>query len=117
MVPSGLLEAVAWTNTHMVHLNPTEEACSGIPQAYGIMGLHDNGENYFIENGAVIASLSGISIEQQKASLENQIAAYASCDPTCELPPPGVWRHGVCYYSQRCHDHMLFCLCCICVSA
>ena len=77
-VPSGLLEAVAWTNTHMVHLIPTTEGCSGIPQAYGIMGLHDNGKGYFNENGILVADLSGISVEEQKTSSTKQIEAYAS---------------------------------------
>jgi hypothetical protein len=76
-VPSGLLEAVAWTNTHMVHLNPTIEGCSGIPQAYGIMGLHDDGKGYFIENGTLVAHLSGISVKEQKNEAANQIKAYA----------------------------------------
>ena len=76
-VPQGLLEAVAWTNTRMVHLEDGDESCMGIPRPYGIMGLHDNGKNYFIETGNVVAQLSGISIADQKASAENQILAYA----------------------------------------
>lgn len=76
-VPSGLLEAVAWTNTHMVHLDPTLEGCSGIPQAFGIMGLHDDGKGYFNENGTLVANLSGINIEEQKKTPAKQIGAYA----------------------------------------
>ncbi|MEJ6599473.1 MAG: hypothetical protein QNL36_05105 [Crocinitomicaceae bacterium] len=76
-VPSGLLEAVAWTNTHMVHLNPSQEGCSGIPQAYGIMGLHDDGKEYFNENGILVTNLSGISVEEQKSTAARQIEAYA----------------------------------------
>ena len=76
-VPSGLLEAVAWTNTHMVHINPALEGCSGIPQAFGIMGLHDDGKGYFNENAALVANLSGITIEEQKNAAANQIEAYA----------------------------------------
>ncbi|MFT6981352.1 MAG: hypothetical protein ACJAUD_000115 [Crocinitomicaceae bacterium] len=76
-VPSGLLEAVAWTNTHMVHLNPTQEGCSGIPQAYGIMGLHEDGKEYFNENGILIANLSGINVDEQKSTAAKQIEAYA----------------------------------------
>lgn len=76
-VPSGLLEAVAWTQTRMTHLGEMEPACSGIPQAYGIMGLHDNGKNYFRENGAFVAQLSGISIAAQKNSADQQVFAYA----------------------------------------
>ena len=76
-VPAGLLEAVAWSNTHMVHLKNPQKSCVGIPSPYGIMGLFDDGENYFIENGVLIASLSGISVAQQKSSPANQIMAYA----------------------------------------
>ena len=77
-VPAGLLEAVAWTNTRMQHLSNNEQGCSGIPKPYGIMGLHDNGQNYFIENGAIIAQLSGVSISAQKSDPNLQILAYAS---------------------------------------
>lgn len=76
-VPSGLLEAVSWTNTHMKNLSGNDESCSGIPQPYGVMGMHDNGKNYFIETGAIVAELSGISITAQKASIDLQILAYA----------------------------------------
>ncbi len=76
-VPAGLLEAVAWNNTHMVHLQNAPESCSGLPVAYGIMGLHDDGKNYFIENGAIVATLSGVTVDEQKLNADNQINAYA----------------------------------------
>ncbi len=76
-LPEGILEAVSWNNTRMVHLPGDETACSGIPQAYGIMGLHDNGKNYFIENGNVVAQFTGISVAQQKNSATAQVMAYA----------------------------------------
>ena len=77
LVPSGLLEAVAWTNTRMVHLENVTEGCSGIPVPYGIMGLHEDGKNYFLKNGELVSNLSGISIVNQKINPENQITAYA----------------------------------------
>ncbi|MBM3430515.1 MAG: N-acetylmuramoyl-L-alanine amidase, partial [Bacteroidetes bacterium] len=52
-------------------------SCTGMPLPYGVMGVFDNGFSYFKENAKFIASLSGISIEQQKSSTENQIEAYA----------------------------------------
>lgn len=76
-IPRGVLEAVAWTNTRMEHLSDQAESCSGYPKAYGIMGLHDDGKNYFIENGALVANKSGISIAEQKTSADVQILAYA----------------------------------------
>jgi len=77
-LPSGLLEAVAWTNTHMVHLDNPQESCSGLPKAYGIMGLFEDGKNYFFENGKLVENLSGISIATQKLNPQNQINAYAT---------------------------------------
>lgn len=76
-VTPGILEAVAWNNTHMVHRDQSLESCSGMPQPYGIMGLFDDGENYFLENGAHVALFSGISVADQKNSPEQQIMAYA----------------------------------------
>ena len=77
IVPKGLLEAVSWTNTHMRHLKNEIPACNGIPMAYGIMGLHDNGQNYFIENGKKVSKLSGVSVNAQKQSALIQVKAYA----------------------------------------
>lgn len=76
-VPVGLLEAVAWTNTHMVHLDGTLESCSGIPQPFGIMGLHDDGANYFKQNAQLVSQLSGISLADQASNPSNQVLAYA----------------------------------------
>jgi hypothetical protein len=73
----GVLEAVSWTNTHFVHLANYDASCSGLPQAYGIMGMYDQGQGYFIENGKIIAKYSGISVEVQKNSAADQIMAYA----------------------------------------
>lgn len=76
-VPDGLLESIAWNNTRMIHLSGDQVGCSGIPQAYGIMGLHNDGKAYFNENGNLVAQLSGISIAEQKLSVYNQVMAYA----------------------------------------
>ena len=77
LVTPGVLEAVSWTNTHLVHLENNTPSCSGMPLAFGIMGLYENGKNYFIETASLVAKISGVSIEDQKASSENQILAYA----------------------------------------
>lgn len=77
-VPSGLLEAVSCTNTHMREITDQDaNSCSGMPKPYGLMGLFENGAGYFIENGQITADLSGISIPVQKASVDQQILAYA----------------------------------------
>jgi len=77
LLPSGLLESVAWNNTRVTHLSNQAESCSGLPQAYGVMGLHDDGHDYFVENGREIARLSGISVANQKADANQQILAFA----------------------------------------
>lgn len=74
----GVLEAVAWSNTRMRQLNNEQPSCSGYPQAYGIMGLHDDGLGYFHENGNTIAAISGISVADQKNSVELEVEAYAT---------------------------------------
>lgn len=88
-VPSGVLEAVSYTNTHMVHLENYTPSCSGLPQAYGIMGLHDNGQNYFIENGNIVAQISGVSVQDQKNSAANQVLAYAQTFETLMINEVG----------------------------
>lgn len=75
-ITPGVLEAVSWTNTRMKHLENIAPSCSGLPTAFGIMGVHDDGKDYFFENGKYIAKLSGISVDDQKASLHNAIQAY-----------------------------------------
>ena len=77
-VTPGVLEAIAWENTRMIHLENISEGCSGIPVPYGIMGLHDYGKGYFIENGKLVEQVSGVSIEEQKALPQKQIEAYAA---------------------------------------
>lgn len=77
-VPRGMLEAVAWTNTRMTHLNANEpEGCSGYPKAWGVMGLTLDGKNYFRENMIKVSELSGFTTQQIIQSPENSILAYA----------------------------------------
>ena len=89
-VPRGTLEAVSYTNTRLTEIKKSEvESCSGLPSPYGIMGVFDDGKNYFIENGKLIGTLSGISTKQQKASVEMQILAYAlALDSVMKLSSP-----------------------------
>src|SRR5690606_29252269 len=67
-IPRGLLEAIAYTNTHLRHIQPEEEhpSCVGLPHYYGVMGLVENGQGYFNNNLQNIASLSGYSIADIK---------------------------------------------------
>lgn len=77
-LPRGILEAVAFTNTR-IQVIPVDEppSCSGMPLPYGIMGVFDEGEGYFKENGRIIERLSGISISQQRQSVQLAIDAWA----------------------------------------
>jgi N-acetyl-anhydromuramyl-L-alanine amidase AmpD len=87
-IPKGVLEAVAYTNTHIRNISFEDQvSCSGMPLPFGVMGVFENGENYFLENGKTIASLSGFSVEAQKLSVETQILGYASAfDVLFHLP-------------------------------
>lgn len=39
-IPNGMLESIAWTNTHMTHVKPAHKGCSArLPDYYGVMGL------------------------------------------------------------------------------
>ena len=75
-ITPGVLEAVSWTNTRMKQLQSTTPSCSGLPMAYGILGLFDDGKEYFNENGKYVAKLSGISVEDQKNSVSAELDAY-----------------------------------------
>ncbi|NBO59929.1 MAG: T9SS C-terminal target domain-containing protein [Flavobacteriia bacterium] len=82
-VPKGFVEAYAFTHTRMHALEKSEPlSCSNIPQPFGILGLFDEGNHYFIENAKKISQLSGISVQTMKASEEQQLAAFAK---TCEI--------------------------------
>ena len=77
-IPRGFLEAISYTHTRFHELSNEEQiSCAGIPIPYGIMGVYEDGQNYFIENGKRIESLSGISISTQKNSVPAQVEAYA----------------------------------------
>ena len=46
----GILEAVSYSRTRMTPINEsTPESCLEIPKPFGIMGLYENGKNYFWE--------------------------------------------------------------------
>ncbi|HZH87509.1 MAG TPA: N-acetylmuramoyl-L-alanine amidase [Brumimicrobium sp.] len=78
-VPKGVLETVSWTRTHMQNIDETyAPSCTGIPRPYGVMGVFDDGADYFKENGNLIAQLSSISVAQQKSNVAQQIKAYAA---------------------------------------
>lgn len=79
-IPRGVLEAVSFTNTrfhHIAHEEGEAQSCTGIPKAYGVMGLTLDGKNAFKNNLVLISELSGYSIEEIIVSPEKNILAYA----------------------------------------
>jgi N-acetyl-anhydromuramyl-L-alanine amidase AmpD len=80
-VPVGILEAVSFNHTRfnqLTHPADEEQSCTGIPLAYGVMGLTLDGKNYFHNNLLLVADLSGISKEDIMNSAEKSILAYAA---------------------------------------
>lgn len=78
-IPSGILEAVAFTQTRFEHrqeINPP--SCIGYPRTYGVMGLVQDGKGYFRSNLTLVAELSGFSENAIKESAETSVLAYAS---------------------------------------
>ncbi|PCJ78967.1 MAG: hypothetical protein COA57_15885, partial [Flavobacteriales bacterium] len=82
-IPKGMLEAVAWTMTHINHIDSTEmPSCIGIPRVYGIMGLTLNGQNYFRNNLQEVSQLSGISQNDIINNPKKNILAFAKAYST-----------------------------------
>ncbi|MBI4929822.1 MAG: N-acetylmuramoyl-L-alanine amidase [Bacteroidetes bacterium] len=80
-IPTGVLEAVAYTNSRMHHISHNagdSENCMGMPNAYGVMGLVLDGKNYFSNNLVLISNLSGITTDAIINDPEQNILAYAS---------------------------------------
>ena len=79
-IPKGLLEAIAFTNTHCNHLtdaNYFHDGPEAMPRTYGLMGLVKDGKGYFRENLHLVAELSGISETEILESPEKNVLAYA----------------------------------------
>jgi hypothetical protein len=79
-IPRGVLEAVAFTNTHFNHIthqSGEEGSCVGMPQAYGVMGLILDGKNYFRNNLETVSINSGYSVNEIISDPEKNILAYA----------------------------------------
>ncbi|MBI3502110.1 MAG: N-acetylmuramoyl-L-alanine amidase [Bacteroidetes bacterium] len=79
-IPKGILEAVAFTNSrfhHITHNAGSPESCMGLPEYYGVMGLVQDGKNYFQNNLTVVSNLSHFSAAELISSPEKNIIAYA----------------------------------------
>ena len=83
-IPSGLLEAISYTNTHCHHLtdaNYVSEDANAMPRAYGLMGLVENGKGYFRENLERVSQLSGYAMEEIKTDPVVNVMAYVGFEP------------------------------------
>ena len=81
-LPTGLLEAISYTNTQCHHLTDADYTVpaddpTAMPRAYGMMGLVRDGKGCFRENLRSIAVLSGYSEEQIMDNPEINVLAYA----------------------------------------
>src|ERR1035437_7265573 len=80
-IPRGVLEAVSFCNTHFNHIQHASvqpESCTGIPNAYGVMGLTLDGQNYFSNNLVTVSNLSGVSTNDIISDPKKNILAYAA---------------------------------------
>lgn len=74
----GVLEAVAFTNTHFYPLdNNGPESCTGMPRALTVMGLMQDGKGWFTNNLTYIATLAQVHEADMIASPRTAILAYA----------------------------------------
>ncbi len=77
-VPKGFLEAIAYTQTRFYHLDGSQNSCTGLPKALTVMGLIEDGKNYFRENLLKVSLLSGFSLNDIKYNVETAVLAYAA---------------------------------------
>ncbi len=79
-IPKGILEAIAYTNTHFhhtTHAADEPESCTGIPQSYGIMGLMLDAKGVFRNNLITVSKLSGYSKQKIISDPRINILAFA----------------------------------------
>ncbi len=78
-VPKGILEAIAYTQTRIRQINPKFEqpSCVSIPLPTGVMGLFEDGKNYFRSNFDLVQKISGYKPEDLRNDPKKQILAYA----------------------------------------
>lgn len=80
-LPKGILEAMAYSATHITNLQPhtgnDHSSCMGMPERFGIFGFVENGKGYFKNNLVEVSKLSNISTTQFKNDVRLQILATA----------------------------------------
>lgn len=82
-IPSGVLEAVAFTNTRFHQLTGNEDSsCIGLPHYYGVMGLMYDGNGWFRNNMHFIDSMTAYTEDQIRFDARKNILAYADAFAT-----------------------------------
>lgn len=80
-IPKGILEAAAYSASHLANLNPHEGSdhanCMGMPERYGLFGLVEDGRSYFKNNLVEVCKLSNITPAQFKSDVRLQVLAVA----------------------------------------
>ena len=78
-IPRGILESIAYTKTHIQHIEPEYgiPSCTGLPHHFGVMGLVENGKNYFRNSLEKVAEISKYSAEDIKNNPRINILAFA----------------------------------------
>ena len=81
-VPTGLLRAIAFTNTQCHHLTDADytfpaDDPAAMPRAYGMMGLVRDGKGWFRENLKTVSELSGLAEEALLESPAANVTGYA----------------------------------------
>jgi N-acetyl-anhydromuramyl-L-alanine amidase AmpD len=87
-IPKGVLESIAYTKTHIQHIEPEYgiPSCTGLPFHFGVMGLVEDGKNYFRNSLVEVASISKYTIEDIKLDPKTNILAFAKAyDALLEL--------------------------------
>jgi N-acetyl-anhydromuramyl-L-alanine amidase AmpD len=75
----GSLEAVSFVNTRFQHLDASvPESCTGMPRAWSVMGLIEDGKGWFRPNLITIAADAGVDAVQIKSDARTAILAYAA---------------------------------------
>jgi N-acetyl-anhydromuramyl-L-alanine amidase AmpD len=78
LIPKGILESVAYTNTHIKHIKAENTpSCVGLPAYFGVMGLVNDGQNYFKNTLNDVANMSGYTIRDIKSHPRINILAFA----------------------------------------
>ncbi|MCA6363338.1 MAG: N-acetylmuramoyl-L-alanine amidase [Bacteroidetes bacterium] len=79
LLKRGSLEAVAFVNTRFQHLDASvPESCTGMPRAWSVMGLIEDGKGWFTPTLQIIAKTAHCTPEQIKTDPRTAILAYAA---------------------------------------